>query len=638
MNYAEFGYIRVAAVAPVVSVGNPQANARETISRLKDPQIQGASLVVFPELNISGYTCEDLFFNQDMHTRCEQALVQIATATAQQIVVVGAPWRLTDGRLVNAGFVCQHGRVIGAVPKISNPNYGEFYDKRWFVSGEGIDVVIDSPRLGSFRLCSNQLFALGESNFAVEICEDLWHPVPPSSSHVLAGAELIVNLSASNELVAKADYRRDLVRMASAQGVCAYLYAGSGPTESTKDIVFGGHSMIAENGSLLEESDRFEFSGTTLVAEFDWQKLRHDRTRNSTFAASSRPKNYYHQGKHDAPQIRQLQRTYPQHPFVPDDENEFSARASEILKIQATGLARRMMASHAKSLVLGLSGGLDSTLALLVCIDALALLKREHNELTVLTLPGPATSEHTLGSARKLAAAANADLIEISIDAAVSQHLSDLQHTGEHDVVFENAQARERTQILFDMANKTGGIVVGTGDLSELALGWCTYNADHMSSYNVNATVPKTLVKYLCRWYAKHRAGIELSEALIRVLDTPISPELVPSDDNEIAQETESIIGPYELHDFFIYHYIRNGFSAHKIYQLAQLSFTDKYQPAEIKKWLRLFFKRFYTQQFKRTTLPAGPKVGSVSLSPRGDWRMPDEADVSDLLDAIDQF
>ena len=296
------------------------------------------------------------------------------------------------------------------------------------------------------------------------------------------------------------------------------------------------------------------------------------------------------------------------------------------------------MASHANSLVLGLSGGLDSTLALLVCIDALTILKRDHSELTVITLPGPATSEHTLGSARKLAAAAHAELIEISIDAAVKQHLSDLQHSGEHDVVFENAQARERTQILFDMANKTGGIVVGTGDLSELALGWCTYNADQMSSYNVNATVPKTLVKYLCRWYAKHRANSELGEALLRVLDTPISPELVPSDDNDIAQETESIIGPYELHDFFIYHYIRNGFGAQKIYQLAQLSFTEKYQAAEIKKWLHLFFRRFYTQQFKRTTLPAGPKVGSVSLSPRGDWRMPDEADVSDLLATIDQF
>lgn len=638
MNYAEFGYIRVAAVAPLVSIGNPLGNAREIIRCLSDPSVSGASLVAFPELCVSGYTCEDLFFNQDMMFQCEQALAQIASATGQQIVVVGAPHRLVDGRLVNAGFVCQNGRIIGAVPKISNPNYGEFYDKRWFVSGEDIDVMVDNPRCGSFRLCSNQLFAIGESRFGVEICEDLWHPIPPSSSHVLAGAELIVNLSASNELVAKADYRRDLVRMASAQGVCAYLYVGAGPTESTKDIVFGGHIIIAENGSLLDESDRFDFGGSSLVAEIDWQKLRHDRSRNNTFAASRRPANYYHQGVKSAPQIKRLARSYPAHPFVPGDENEFSARASEILKIQSTGLARRMMTSHAKSLVLGLSGGLDSTLALLVCIDALAVLNRDHSELTVITMPGPATSSHTLESARKLALAAHAELLEIPIDAAVKQHLSDLSHSGEHDVVFENAQARERTQVLFDMANKTSGIVVGTGDLSELALGWCTYNADHMSSYNVNATVPKTLVKYLCRWYAKHRADDALSAALIRVLDTPISPELVPSGSDEIAQETESIIGPYELHDFFLYHYLRNGFGAFKIYVLARRSFADKYDKTTIKKWLRLFYRRFYTQQFKRSTLPAGPKVGSVSLSPRGDWRMPDEADVSELLAQIDQF
>ncbi len=638
MNYADFGFIRVAAVAPVVSVGNPRGNAREIIRSLQKPSLQAVSLVAFPELCISGYTCEDLLFNQDMMQQCDQAIHEIASSTAQQIVVVGAPHRLSDGRMVNAGFVCQHGRVLGAVPKIANPNYGEFYDKRWFVSGEDIDLIVDHPVLGSFRMCSEQLFAIGDSQFAIEICEDLWHPIPPSSSHVLAGAELIVNLSASNELVSKADYRRDLVRMASALGVCAYLYVSAGPTESTKDIVFGGHLLLSENGSVLAESDRFEFSGSCLVAEFDWQKLRHDRVRNNTFAAARRPQGYYKQGKTSSIELPQLQRHYPAHPFVPDDEHEFAARATEILKIQSTGLARRVMASRSKTLVLGLSGGLDSTLALLVCIDALALLAKDNKDLVVITLPGPATSGHTLESAHKLAQAANAELLEIPINASVQQHLSDLGHGGEHDVVFENAQARERTQILFDMANKTAGIVVGTGDLSELALGWCTYNADHMSAYNVNASVPKTLVKYLCRWYAKHRADNALSEALIRVLDTPISPELVPSDSDEIAQETESIIGPYELHDFFLYHYLRNGFSALKIYHLALLSFDGKYDAATVKKWLSLFYRRFYTQQFKRTTLPAGPKVGSVSLSPRGDWRMPDEADVSELLAQIDRF
>lgn len=540
--------------------------------------------------------------------------------------------------MINAAFVCQQGCISGVVPKISNPNYGEFYDKRWFVSGEGIDQLVECPMLGRFTVTSNQLFTLGDSHFAVEICEDLWHPSPPYTSHVRAGAELIVNLSASNELVAKADYRRDLVRMASAQGVCAYLYAGAGPTESTRDVVFGGHHIFAENGVILAESDRFLMSGSQLLGEMDWQLLRHDRIRNTTFASAPRPAAYIRAGNQRAVPLTTLARQYAAHPFVPNDESEFSARAVDILKIQATGLARRMMASHAKTLVLGLSGGLDSTLALLVCIDALAILERDASDLAVITMPGPATSNHTLESAHMLAKAATATLTEIRIDKSVAQHLQDIQHSGEHDVVFENAQARERTQVLFDMANKTGGIVVGTGDLSELALGWCTFNADHMASYNVNASVPKTLVKYLCRWYARHRASDDLAHALMRVLDTPISPELVPSKDDDIAQETESIIGPYELHDFFLYHYLRSGFSAAKIYQLAQLSFQGKYDAATIKKWLQLFFRRFYTQQFKRSTLPAGPKVGSVSLSPRGDWRMPDEANVDAILAQIDSL
>ncbi len=638
MNFAQFGYIRVAAFAPVVSIGNPQANASAILECLDDPSLDSVSLVAFPELCISGYTCEDLFFNQGMVDQCEAAIARIAQACNQRTVVIGAPYRLRDGRMVNAAFVCQQGRVIGAVPKISNPNYGEFYDKRWFVSGDAIDELIDCSQLGKFRLSSKQLFSLGESRFAVEICEDLWHPVPPYTSHVRAGAELIVNLSASNELVSKADYRRDLVRMASAQGVCAYLYASAGPTESTRDIVFGGHHLFAENGVLLQESERFAMEGSSLCGEMDWQQLRHDRTRNSTFASAQRPVDYTIVGSQPVLPVAALQRSYAAHPFVPNDESEFSARAVDILKIQATGLARRIIASHAKTLVLGLSGGLDSTLALLVCIDALKVLKRDNTDLTVITLPGPATSDHTLQSAHMLAKAASASLIEIRIDKAVEQHLKDLQHNGDHDVVFENAQARERTQLLFDMANKTGGIVVGTGDLSELALGWCTYNADHMSSYNVNGSVPKTLVKYLCRWYARHRANEALSKALLRVLDTPISPELVPSDDDDIAQETESIIGPYELHDFFIYHYLRNGFDAAKIYHLAVVSFDQKYEAQTIKKWLRLFFRRFYTQQFKRSTLPSGPKVGSVSLSPRGDWRMPDEANVDAVLAQIDQL
>ena len=539
MNYADYGYIRLAAVAPLVALGNPKRNAERILLAMQQNEYADVSLMLFPELCVSGYTCEDLFFNQSMINQCEEALHQIARATDERIVVVGAPWRLSDGRMLNAGFVCQNGLIIGAVPKTSHPNYGEFYDKRWFVSGQHIEHCVNHPKLGQFVIATDQLFAIGESWFAAEICEDLWHPAPPSMAHVRAGAELIVNLSASNELVSKANYRRDLIRMASAQGVCAYLYASSGPTESTKDIVFGGHHLFAENGVLIEESPRFSLTGSQIVCEFDWQKLRHDRTRNATFANSDRPQAYRHNGKQQRPTLDALRRTFDPKPFVPDDAKEFGERASEILNIQSTGLARRMMASSSKTLVLGVSGGLDSTLAFLVCLDALSLLNKERSDLCAITLPGPATSEHTLESARMLAASTGASLKKIRIDAAVKQHLQDLSHSGEHDVVFENAQARERTQILFDLANQMSGIVVGTGDLSELALGWCTYNADQMSSYNVNASVPKTLVIYLVRWYATHRADKALSEALLRILDTPISPELVPGNSvDDVAQHT----------------------------------------------------------------------------------------------------
>ncbi len=640
MNYADYGFVRLAAIAPPVAIGNPRRNAEHIVLVMQQNEYADVSLMLFPELCLSGYTCEDLFFNQSMVDQCEEALHQIARATDERIVVVGTPWRLSDGRLLNVGVVCQNGQILGAVPKTSHPNYGEFYDKRWFASGLDLEHCVDHPKLGQFVIATNQLFAIGESWFAVEICEDLWHPAPPSMSHVRAGAELIVNLSASNELVSKASYRRDLIRMASAQGVCAYLYSSCGPTESTKDIVFGGHQLFAENGVLVEESPRFALSGSEIICEFDWQKLRHDRARNGTFANCERPDAYRHCGKQGRPTLNALRCTFDPRPFVPGDEGEFSERASEILSIQSTGLARRMMAAYSETLVLGVSGGLDSTLAFLVCLDALELLKKERSALCAITLPGPATSDHTLNSARMLASSASANLKEVRIDASVEQHLKDLSHSGDHDVVFENAQARERTQILFDLANQMNGIVVGTGDLSELALGWCTYNADQMSSYNVNASVPKTLVIYLVRWYATHRADKALSDALLRILDTPISPELVPSKDDtdDVAQHTESIIGPYELHDFFIYHYLRNGFSAEKIYALSQLAFAGKYDAATIKRWLKLFFKRFYMHQFKRTTLPSGPKVGSVSLSPRGDWRMPDEADVSAILEHIDSL
>jgi NAD+ synthase (glutamine-hydrolysing) len=630
MDYADLGFIRVAAVAPEVVLGQPAANAAHIVGHIEALSSEGVALALFPELSLTGYSCEDLFFASDLHVEVATALLRVAEACRELTAVVGLPWRVPDGRLLNCAAVLHNGRVHGLVPKVVHPNYGEFYDDRWFSPGGDVS---DGDPLVDHR----QLFGIGGATFAIEICEDLWSPEPPGIRHCLAGADLVLNLSASNELVAKADYRRELVRMASARGICGYLYAGAGPTESTKDVVYGGHLMAAENGQILAESDRFCLDPVTLVADLDLARLRHDRLQNTTVRNSRRPTGYNRvKVTETVVAIDTLQRAIDPHPFVPEDEALFDARAQEILDIQATGLARRVMASGSERLVIGLSGGLDSTLAFLVCLDAIDKLGRPAARIEALTMPGPGTSEHTLGSARALAAAVQVEIREIPIGAAVTQHLKDLRHDDRGDIVFENTQARERTQILFDYANKVGAIVVGTGDLSELALGWCTYNADHMSSYNVNASVPKTMVAYLVRWYGRHRASGQLARVLTRVLDTPISPELLAPDRDGISQETESIIGPYELHDFFLYHFVRTGAGVEKIFALACLAFREAYSAEDIQKWLRVFFTRFFTQQFKRTVLPPGPKVGTVSLSPRGDWRMPDEAGFQSYLATID--
>ena len=631
MNLADFGYLRIAACSPAVQLADPLRNADHIALSYQQLSRGGAALVLFPELCISGYTCEDLFHNDSLLHACRQALGNLAQATRgrQSALVVSAPWRLQDGRLLNCTFVCAGGRVVGAVPKSFQPNYAEFYDLRWFVSGAGLALDIEDTELGRFHLGVQQLFQLGPIRFGIEICEDLWVPDPPGNALALAGADLILNPSASNELVAKADYRRDLVRMASAQRICTYLYASSGVTESTKDLVFGGHLIASENGLILAESDRFAFDAQTLSVDMDWQQLRHDRSRNHSFAASPRPAPYHvsDTGLTPAP-LHSLQRDYPRHPFVPTDEHEVDARAADIMAIQATGLGRRLLSIGEPGMVIGLSGGLDSTLAYLVCLETLRRLDWPAERLIPLTLPGPGTSARTLESVQALCEATGTRLTTIPIDTAVAQHLKDLgQPPDQFDVVFENAQARERTQILFNYANKVGGIVVGTGDLSELALGWCTYNADQMANYNVNASVPKTLIAYLVRWFIRHRSDQTLSRVLSGILETPISPELLPlSESGEVTQTTESIIGPYELHDFFLYHFVRNGFGPRKILHLAGNSFSGTYDDATLRKWLTLFIRRFISQQFKRTALPPGPKVGSVSLSPRGDWRMPDEA------------
>ncbi len=628
----------MAAVSPVLDLAEPLVNARiiaEHLARLRE---QGVQVAVFPELCLTGYTCEDLFFTAPLLEASRKALSELATACQGIVAVVGLPWQLADGRLLNAAAVLGDGRVLGVVPKTTQPNYGEFYEMRWFVSGADVEQTVEHPNLGRFIVTPRQIFDAGAFRFAVEICEDLWVPEPPGIRACLAGAEFVLNLSASNEAIAKADYRRDLLRMTSARGLCGYLYASSGPMESTKDIVFGGHVMAAENGVMLAEGERYAFDGAEVIVDFDIERLRHERMSNISFASAPRRANYTAVPTPMAVSpVNNLLRPMDAHPFVPEDEHLFDARAQEIFAIQSTGLARRMRAARCDTLVIGLSGGLDSTQAYLVALAALDKLGIDRSNLHAITMPGPGTTEHTRTSAHELGDATGVAVRQISIAAAVQQHLKDLEHS-EHDVVFENAQARERTQILFNYANKHGGIVVGTGDLSELALGWCTFNADHMANYNVNASVPKTMMRYLVRWYAVHRADDALARVLNKVLDTPISPELLPADEGRITQHTEDIIGPYELHDFFLYHYLRAGAGPAKLYALACLAFEGTYSPAVVKKWLTVFFRRFYTQQFKRTTLPPGPKVGTVSLSPRGDWRMPDEAGLANILQAIEEL
>ena len=596
--------------------------------------------MVFPELALTGYTCEDLFLSADLLARTEAALVELARLTSGlgAVLVVGTPLRTRDGRRYNAAVVVHGGGVHGAVPKVHLPNNNEFYERRWFTPGGEVDTPVSLAGLAPFRLSRRQLFRVGPALLGIEICEDLWAPEPPSGPLALAGALLIANPSGSNELVAKAEYRRDLIRQQAARLHCAYVYAGSGPTESTKDLVFGGHCLVVENGSLLDESDRFLLQGSDAVADVDLEKLANERARNITWSTSAVPHGYDVVDVVDAtPALATLRRFYERDPFVPDDPATVHERAREILAIQSTGLARRALAVGTERLVIGVSGGLDSTLALVVAVEAARRLGRDADMVLGITMPGPGTTGLTRTAADALMAGLGVASRTIPIGPAVALHLADIGHPdGQHDVTFENAQARERTQILFDVANQVRGIVVGTGDLSELALGWCTYNADHMSNYGVNASVPKSLVRHLVRWYADNVAGAAVAATLHAVLDLPVSPELLPPDaQGNIVQATEDVIGPYELHDFFLFHWLRNGFGARKVEALARHAFAGRYDDETIRGWFVLFLQRFHRQQFKRTTLPAGPKVGSVSVSPRGDLRMPDEVDPAAVLDTL---
>lgn len=684
----DFGFVRVAAVVPRVKVADVDANIAEICRLAEDAERQEVSIAVFPELSVTGYTCADLFGQQLLIGKAEEGIKQLKSFSRGKklTMVVGVPVRVA-GNLYNCAAVIRNGKLSGLVPKIHLPGYNEFYESRWFSSGAdflydteratapvyddakncsspaaGAEIVYAGAKVNVFP---NLLFNVGRSTFAIEICEDLWTPVPPSSHHALAGADIILNLSASNEVLMKHRYRHELIGQQSARTVSAYVYSSCGYGESTQDLVFSGSSMIYENGSLLAESERFMMEGNLIAADIDIEKLAILRQKQNTFHTVSPD------GTRDGQDARRyvninvcdgcptdfekcLKRHVEPHPFVPgfnvsidrdssEEEllnktaaiSERNARCREITDIQVMGLATRLAHINCKTAVIGISGGLDSTLALLVAVLAFDKLGWDRKRIIGITMPGLGTTVRTKSNAKDLMETLGVTVREIPIGKAVAQHFADIgQDPNVTDVTYENSQARERTQILMDVANKEGGIVIGTGDLSELALGWATYNGDHISMYGVNASIPKTLVKYLVGWAAdyhfnENRSNAQRSvrEILLDIIDTPISPELKPADNNgEIAQKTEDLVGPYELHDFFLYNMFRFGYAPSKIYFLARKAFVGVYDDAVILKWLKTFISRFFGQQFKRSCLPDGPKVGSVSLSPRGDWRMPSDA------------
>ena len=630
----DFGYIRVAAAVPEVQVADCAYNVQKMLELAKDGEQKEVQVMVFPELSITAYTCGDLFYNTVLLDAAEDGLSQLLRQTAQSgiTVIAGLPVRL-DNQLFNCGVVIQGGRVLAAVPKSYLPNYGEFYEKRWFSPAHmAVSRVVELCGQRDIPFGPNILLRSGQVCIGVEICQDLWVPVPPSSFHCMQGANLIFNLSASNEIIGKHEYRRELIRQQSARCVTGYIYTSSGVGESTTDLVFSGHAVVAENGSVLAESQRFSQQGQLLVGDIDISLLTADRKRTSGFMElplQGWGKQEYRAVVFDLkPCSTQAQmRAFNPHPFVPSAGADRDQRCEEIFTIQSTGLAKRMRHTGLTKAVIGVSGGLDSTLALLVTVRAADDLGVGRDSVTGVTMPGFGTTGRTYNNAVNLMKALGVTVMEVDIKAACLQHFQDIGHDPEiHNVTYENAQARERTQILMDMANQQNALVVGTGDLSELALGWTTYNGDHMSMYGVNGGVPKTLVRYLVEWAAGQYEGGDVAKILRDILDTPVSPELLPTDGQKVVQETENIVGPYELHDFFLYYLVRFGFSPGKIIYMAERAFAGQYGRETILRWLELFHNRFFTQQFKRSCLPDGPKVGSINLSPRGDWRMPSDA------------
>ncbi len=652
-----YGFVRVAAASPALKVADCDYNTTEIIKIINKAEDDGISAIVFPELSITAYTCGDLFLQDILLEKAQKSLKQICEATRglSVIVIVGLPVRVSS-RLYNMAVVLSNGNIEGAVPKTFLPNYNEFYEKRWFSSSDELkEKTIPLCNNSRVPVGVNLIFNTRKFNFSIDVCEDLWTPIPPSSIACLNGAEVIFNLSASNETTGKHIYRKTLVSQQSARCISGYVYAAAAGGESTTDIIFSGSSMIAENGSILAEGERFSFDSKVTVADIDVERLRNDRMKNKSFSLSAYPtiKDIEFQqvpvyiytnsvkksssgvfgkksGKEE-PEEFILDRYVSPTPFVPANDNTLNDRCGEIFSIQVSGLAKRMLHTNIQKAVIGVSGGLDSTLALLVLIKTFDKLNLPHENIIGITMPGFGTTDRTYTNAIKLMESLGVTIKEISIKDAVIQHFKDIEHdVNIHDVTYENSQARERTQILMDYANKVNGLVIGTGDLSELALGWCTYNGDHMSMYAVNTGVPKTLVRTLVSWIANTHMDDNAKAVLMDVVDTPVSPELLPADkDGKIAQKTEDVVGPYILHDFFLYYILRFGFSPAKIYFLAKHAFNGEYTNEEILKWLRTFIWRFFSQQFKRSCLPDGPKVGSVNLSPRGDWRMPSDASVS---------
>ncbi|AKL96315.1 glutamine-dependent NAD(+) synthetase NadE [Clostridium aceticum] len=628
-----YGLIRVGVAVPKLKVGNPSFNVKEIETIAKTASLKHQiKVLVFPELSISAYTCSDLFHQRLLLEACEDTLKILLdhTKTLDMVIAVGMPIR-ADSQLFNCGVVLHKGKILGVVPKTFVPNYNEFYEKRWFASSK--DRISNSIDLCGQRTAfgENLLFqdTLSDLCIAAEICEDLWTPIPPSSRHAMQGANLIINLSASNEIVGKYEYRRELVKQQSARCIASYLYASAGQNESTTDVVFSGHGIIAENGTIVEE-ERFVDEGSLLFYDIDIEKLMNDRYKNNSFMGKIQEGISYEKILFSFTEVNvdKIKRAVDPYPFVPAAKEKRTERCKEIFTIQSIGLAERLSKTGIKKAVIGISGGLDSTLALLVCIEAFDRLKIMRKNIIGITMPGFGTTGRTYHNALLLMKALGITVKEISIKEACIQHFKDIGHDIEiHDVTYENVQARERTQILMDMANKENGLVVGTGDLSELALGWCTYNGDHMSMYGVNVSIPKTLVRYLVQWYADMEENTSIAATLRDISDTPVSPELLPPDqEGKIEQKTEEIIGCYDLHDFFLFNMLRHGFSPSKIFFLAVIAFKGKWKEEEILHWLKVFYKRFFTQQFKRSCLPDGPKVGSICLSPRGDWRMPSDA------------